>query len=113
MPRAQAAMNVYRTPQTKAPCLTDLSRDPAFLTKHGIEPTDFKDRTTGFKTALYRSDSDGALILAAQGTVPDQLVDWATNIDSGIGKDTAQYQAMPELSERLSNRGMNFDCAGH
>lgn len=40
-----------------------------------LTEADFRDDATGYKAALYRSRSDGSLVLAYRGTQPNMIVD--------------------------------------
>jgi hypothetical protein len=78
-----------------------------------IKNEDLRNDTTGFRAAVYRSESDGKLILVPRDTQPDSLVDWKTNTDNGQGLDTAQYKAMSEITGTLKQNGVEFDVAGY
>jgi type VI secretion system secreted protein VgrG len=106
--------------QAKAkPCLTRLPDSGAALSQAlGLPPgtitdTDLRDDASGFRAAVYRSETDGQLILVARDTEPNSLVDWKTNIDNGNGKDTKQYLEMRTLAGTLSAKGVPFNLAGY
>ncbi len=118
MVHARAAANVY-DPSKPGTCLTNLSNDPDKANAAlGFPPgtltaKDFEDPKTGFRAALYRSDSNGKLILAYAGTNPSSLADWKTNIDNGDGLDTEQYKDARQLAAKLSQSDQGFDITGH
>jgi hypothetical protein len=115
MVRARAAENVYH-PDKEGECLTNLSNDTTKLSKElgfPLNEADFRNDETGFRAALYRSESNGRYILAFSGTNPHSLADWQTNIDNGRGDDTKQYAAARELAKTLAENGIPFDIAGH
>jgi hypothetical protein len=104
------------------PCLTRLPLDAAGANKAlGIDPKsknalidrDLRDDTTGYRSALYRDETNGQIILVSRDTQPDSLVDWKTNIDNGQGRDTAQYRSVRGLSSKLAANGTSFDIAGY
>lgn len=104
------------------PCLTRLPLDAAGANKAlGIDPKspnaltdrDLRDDSTGYRSALYRDETNGQIILVSRDTQPDSLVDWKTNIDNGQGRDTAQYRSVRGLSTKLVRSGTNFDIAGY
>lgn len=116
--RAYAADNVYNQGK-EGHCLTNLSKSKEKFEKLlGLAAAkftneDFSNPETGFKAALYRSESDGRVILAFQGTDPETLVDWDTNIKNGLGRSTAQGEAARKLAKKLTDAGVDFDIAGH
>lgn len=83
----------------KQPCLTRLPLDAGALNKalginpaspNAIKPTDLRNDATGYRSAIYRSEMDGKLIVVSRDTQPPSLQDWKTNIFNGKGGDTAQ-----------------------
>ncbi len=100
-------------------CLTMLPESAAELNSAlGLPPgtivdSDLRNDSTGFRAALYRSESDGRIILVARDTQRHSLVDWETNIDNGRGEDTDQYKAMRNLSGLLAKKNVAFDIAGY
>ncbi len=78
-----------------------------------IKDEDLRNDTTGFRAAVYRSETNGQLILVARDTQPQSLVDWKTNTDNGLGRDTAQYESMREITSILSKKGVSFDISGY
>jgi hypothetical protein len=104
------------------PCLTRLPTDAAGANKAlGIDPNspnalterDLRNNKTGYRSALYRDETNGKVILVSRDTQPDSVVDWKTNIDNGQGRDTKQYEAVRGLSTKLAASGTNFDIAGY
>jgi len=104
------------------PCLTRLPLDAASANKAlGIDPKsknalidrDLREDSTGYRSALYRDETNGKIILVSRDTQPDSLVDWKTNIDNGQGHDTAQYRSVRGLSSKLAANGTSFDIAGY
>lgn len=118
MVRARAAEAVY-DPTKSAECTTNLSADSAKLNNTlGLPPDtlrkeDFVDEKSGFRAALYRSESNGRYILAFAGTDPNALSDWDNNIDNGKGADPMQYKDARNLAKKLKDYGIDFDIAGH
>jgi hypothetical protein len=124
LPYARAASDVNQLGdkpgyQAKGrPCLTRLPDLGAALSQAlGLPPgtitdADLRNDTTGFRAAVYRSETDGQLILVARDTEPNSLVDWKTNIDNGNGQGTDQYFAMRKLAGRLSSKGIPFTWPG-
>lgn len=102
-----------------APCLTRLPTDAAELNKAlglppgAIKPEHLRDEQTGFRTALYRDESSGKLILVPRDTQPTSLVDWTTNTRNGDGLDTDQYKASRNVAKTLTLSGIDFDVAGY
>jgi hypothetical protein len=74
---------------------------------------DLRDDKTGYRSALYRDETNGKIILVSRDTQPDSLVDWKTNIDNGQGRDTEQYRSVRGLSSKLAKNGTSFDIAGY
>ena len=103
----------------KYKCISRLPLDAAALNKElglpqgTITPGMLEDKNTGFWAAVYRSETDGKLILVARDTNPRSLVDWKTNTDNGAGRETDQYASMRSLSSLLSKNGVKFDIAGY
>jgi hypothetical protein len=119
MVRARAAESVYDRSQD-GECQVNLSRDVSKLNaelglqgKKQLTAADFSDPASGFRAALYRSESNGRYILAFAGTDPHSLSDWKTNIDNGLGKDTEQYKRARKLADKLAASGIDFDLTGH
>lgn len=114
--RARAAAAVYE--DEGAPhCLDRLTTAEAndalgFPAGH-LTDADFRNDETGFKAEMFRSRSDGSLILAYRGTEPNMLIDWETNVQNGLGRDTAQYRQARELARTISQSDVPFDIAGH
>lgn len=80
---------------------------------NAITPNDLRNDATGHRAAIYRSQTDGRLIMVSRDTQPDSLVDWKTNIQNGQGLDTDQYAATRRLATKLNASGQNFDIAGY
>ncbi len=83
------------------------------LPPDAIKTESLRDDTTGFRAAVYQSESDGKLTLVARDTEPHSLVDWKTNTDNGQGLETDQYREMRKLTSRLQDQGVPFDMAGY
>lgn len=106
----------------KQPCLTRLPMNAAQLNKAlnidpkspgAITPDDLRKDEFGYRSALYRDESTGRVILVSRDTEPHSLVDWKTNIENGAGKRTEQYNAVSGLSQKLYRDGVQFDAAGY
>ena len=104
------------------PCLKRLPLNAANLNKAlGIDPKspkaitdkDLRNDTTGYRSALYQSESDGKIILVSRDTQPHSLVDWKTNIDNGVGMDSDQYKSVRTLASKLNANRVDFDVAGY
>lgn len=80
---------------------------------NAITPNDLRNDATGHRAAIYRSRTDGRLIMVSRDTQPDSLVDWKTNIENGQGRDTDQYAATRRLATKLNASGQRFDIAGY
>jgi|SRR5215213_9914355 len=124
LPSARAAFDMNRLDdekddKAKRNCLTMLSESAEELNVAlGLPPgtltdADLLNDKTGFRAAIYRSESDGRLILVARDTQPHSLEDWKTNTDNGQGQDTAQYFAMRKLAGKLAKNDVSFDVAGY
>jgi hypothetical protein len=112
--RADAPINqpgLKRLPLNAADLNTTLGIDPS--SPNAITDRDLRNDTTGYRAALYQSESDGRIIMVSRDTEPHSLVDWKTNIENGEGKDTKQYQAARNLATKLHNAGKQFDIAGY
>jgi hypothetical protein len=79
----------------------------------GLKPGDLRDDNSGFHAEVFKSDADGSNILAYEGTNPQSLNDWQTNIDNGNGLATQQYSEAGEVASKMSQSGTSFDIAGH
>ena len=118
MVRARAANAVYN-PSKDAECTTNLSNDVVAMNKTlglpsgAFNPNDFVNEDTGFRAALYKSESNGKYILAFAGTDAHSLSDWQANIDNGHGDDNAQYIAARSLAKKLKEHGIDVDMTGH
>ncbi len=116
--RARAAEDVYGRDDPPH-CLEELGPDAAAINAAlGMPPgtvrqSDLVDDETGYRAGIYRSQSDGSVIVAYRGTLPEMLVDWETNIQNGLGRDTAQYRQARDLAEQLAVEGVEFDITGH
>ena len=114
--RARASAAVYDNAGA-VHCLDRLSTAEANTALGFPEGTltddNFRDDESGFKAEMFRSRSDGSLILAYRGTDPNKLVDWETNIENGLGRDTEQYRQARELAERIAESETPFDMTGH
>lgn len=104
------------------PCISRLPLDAAGLNRAlGIDPSgpnaikqpDLQNEKIGYRTALYRDETNGQLILVSRDTDPHSLVDWKTNIENGDGQDTDQYASVRGLSTKLVKNGQRFDIAGY
>lgn len=104
------------------PCLTRLPLDAKSLNRalgidpnspYAVQPKDLRNDSTGYRSALYRDETNGKIILVSRDTQPDSLVDWKTNIDNGQGRDTKQFEAVRRLSSNLAASKTNFDIAGY
>ncbi|WP_299296302.1 hypothetical protein [uncultured Erythrobacter sp.] len=127
LPSARAAndLNVLgdaNTNNASAPCLERLPLDADALNRelgippgspNAITPNDLRNDTTGHRAAIYRSQTDGRLIMVSRDTQPDSLVDWKTNIENGQGFDTDQYASTRRLATKLNASGQNFDISGY
>lgn len=110
MPKAKAAKDVYDP--GKEPCLRRVT-DPEELKKMGLKPSDLRDNKSGFHAEVYKSEWDGSTIVAFQGTDPNSLNDWKTNIDNGAGKATGQYSSAASVGSKMAASGTPFEIAGH
>ncbi|QUL38369.1 Mbeg1-like protein [Erythrobacter sp. JK5] len=127
IPSARAADDLNQlgdgnTRQVSAPCLERLPLDADALNRelgippgspNAITPNDLRNDTTGHRAAIYRSKTDGRLIMVSRDTQPDSLVDWKTNIENGQGFDTDQYAATRRLATKMNASGQNFDISGY
>ncbi len=125
LPGARASLNTNQLgdkPGSKAEkmnCVERLPDTPDELNKalglppNTIKEADLRNDKTGFRAGIYRSQSDGKLILVARDTEPQSLVDWKTNTDNGQGLETKQYRAMRQLTSRLVDSDTRFDLAGY
>lgn len=127
LPGARAArdLNELGTKDSKPvsqPCLSRLPLDAKALNRElGIDPNspgaikqaDLQNEKIGYRSALYRDETNGQLILVSRDTDPHSLVDWKTNIENGQGHDTDQYSAVRGLSSKLAKNGQSFDIAGY
>lgn len=127
LPSARAAEDLNQlgnaaSSPVNQPCLRRLPLDAAGLNQAlGIlpdSPTAIRDDQlrnddTGFRAAVYQSDSDGRYILVPRDTQPDSLADWQTNIENGRGEDTDQYRTMRELTGTLAQNPVPFDISGY
>ena len=125
LPSARAAADLNELadksgdePSTK-PCLTRLpvqadKLKSALGMKPGVlDDLDLRNDETGFRAALYRDEGTGKMILVGRDTQPDSLVDWQANTRNGLGKDTPQYLAMRDLTQKLATNDQVFDIAGY
>lgn len=127
IPSARAADDLNRlgdgsTRQVSSPCLERLPLDADALNRelgippdspNAITPNDLRNDTTGHRSAIYRSQTDGRLIMVSRDTQRNSLVDWKTNIENGQGFDTDQYAATRRLATKLNASGQNFDIGGY
>lgn len=129
MPYANAALELNelgdeddspkRQKKRQSRCLTMLPTNAEALNKElglpdgSIKDKDLLDGSTGFRAALFRSESDGSIILVARDTQPDSLVDWKTNTENGQGGDTDQYKAMRDLTSALQSKKAQFNISGY
>lgn len=104
------------------PCLSRLPLDAKGLNKAlGIDPNspgaikdaDLTDEAIGYRSALYRDETNNGLILVSRDTDPHSLADWKTNVFNGHGDDTDQYNRIRGLSAKLAKSDKNFDIAGY
>lgn len=104
------------------PCLRRMPLGAKELNKElGIPPdspgaiTDeqLRNDKTGFRAALYKSESDGRYILVSRDTEAHSLADWQTNVSNGLGKDTKQYEEMRDLTGQLVQNNIPFDISGY
>ncbi len=105
-----------------SPCLERLPLDADALNRelgippgspNAITPNDLRNDTTGHRAAIYRSQTDGRLIMVSRDTQRRSLVDWKTNIENGRGFDTDQYASTRRLATKLNASGQNFDIGGY
>jgi hypothetical protein len=87
--------------------------DALHLPRGSFQDKDLRKDRTGFRTAMYRDESTGKLILVARDSQPNSLADWQANTRNGEGQDTDQYAAMRRLARQLSKRNLAFDMAGY
>ncbi len=127
LPSARAADDLNRLADANsmdvtAHCLERLPLDADALNRelgippgspNAITPNDLRNDHTGHRAAIYRSKTDGRLIMVSRDTQPDSLVDWKTNIENGMGRDTDQYAAARRLGTKLNASGQDFDIAGY
>ncbi|MEL6530268.1 MAG: hypothetical protein AAGK01_06400 [Pseudomonadota bacterium] len=127
IPSARAADDLNRLGdadqmEVTNPCLERLPLDPDALNRElGIPPgspnaitaNDLRNDTTGHRSAIYRSQTDGRLIMVSRDTQRHSLVDWKTNIENGQGISTDQYASTRRLANKLNNSGQAFDIAGY
>lgn len=105
-----------------APCLERLPLDADALNRelgidpnspNAIHPNDLRNDETGHRAAIYRSKTDGRLIMVSRDTQRHSLVDWKTNIENGQGMETEQYASARRLASKLNNSGQSFDIGGY
>ncbi|MDJ0641663.1 MAG: hypothetical protein QNJ15_02495 [Erythrobacter sp.] len=127
IPSARAANDLNKlgdkaNAKVKAPCLERLPLEADALNRElGIPPgspnaitqNDLRNDTIGHRAAIYRSKTDGRLIMVSRDTQPNTLVDWKTNIENGQGIDTDQYAATRRLATKLNASGQDFDIGGY
>jgi len=124
LPSARACLSVNQigdgdgTSGPATPCLKRLPDNAAALSNAlGLKPPltdeDLRDNKSGFRAAIYQSETDGKLILVARDTEPNSLVDWKTNTDNGLGRETKQYDEMRKLTSILTMNNVKFDMAGY
>lgn len=127
IPSARAADDLNRlgdknSADVTAPCLERLPLDADALNRElGIPPgspnaitdADLRNDQTGHRAAIYRSKTDGKLIMVSRDTQRRSLVDWKTNIENGQGFNTDQYASTRRLTNKLTNSGQSFDIAGY
>lgn len=127
IPSARAANDLNQlgdddTNDASAPCLERLPLEADALNRelgippgspNAITPNDLRNDTTGHRAAIYRSRTDGRLIMVSRDTQRRSLVDWKTNIENGQGFDTDQYASTRRLATKLNASGQNFDIGGY
>lgn len=127
IPSARAADDLNRlkdkdSAAVDAPCLERLPLNADALNRElGIPPgspnaiteNDLRNDTTGHRAAIYRSKTDGRLIMVSRDTQRNSLVDWKTNIENGQGMDTDQYASTRRLATKLNASGQDFDIGGY
>jgi type VI secretion system secreted protein VgrG len=109
---ASLANNVYQ--DSGAPTgFKRLSDDPANLPPR-LKDFPFRNSTTGFDAALYRTPQ-GGLVIAYRGTEPSKLNDWEADLKQAAGFQSTQYDEAVELAKRVqaSYPGENIQITGH
>jgi hypothetical protein len=127
LPSARAARDLNElgdnaTAPVKQPCLKRLPLNAAYLNKelginpkspNAIKPADLRNDATGYRSAVYRDERTGRLIVVSRDTQPHSLADWRTNIENGQGGDTDQYKAARKFASKLQSSGQKFDISGY
>ena len=86
---------------------TRLSSSPEELKKLGLSPKDLNPGgASPFRAELYKTDprifgEPPRYVLAAKGTTPTSIRDWATNLAQGTGLPSSYYNRMIDISRTL------------
>jgi hypothetical protein len=85
------------------------------LRRLGLNPSDFRNDSTGFYASLYQNSADGSYTVAFRGTEGlFAAYDWRTNFGQGVGLVMAQYRAAANLGAVLGAKfGENISGIGH
>lgn len=74
----------------------------------------FVDPSTGFYSALYRSEIDGSYVLAYRGTQMATWQDWVHGNSQSLGVKSAQYTQAVEVAQLVQGvHGDNLTFTGH
>ena len=118
--KARKGANPLQAPQPPASaCLTRLSGDGPELCRQlgipadAITTEDLNNPNTGFLASVYRDEANNRLILVANDTDPQSLVDWKTNLENSEGLATDQYNAAYKLAKKLSTYDVKYDISGY
>lgn len=85
--------------------------EPAELEAAGLDPKAFDTPNSGFKAALFRNEATGEFALAFAGT--ENLRDWVTNGNQGLGNVDAQYRQAAHLSVQVTDAVGQTTMIGH
>lgn len=97
---------------------TNVSDDPAALTKYGLSQKDLSIPGSNFRVQVYEPDSavfgtDMKPTIVFQGTNPTSWSDWANNAEQGNGADSAYYKQAVSIGQKLAAKGADVTIAGH
>jgi hypothetical protein len=100
-----------RLPLNAAYLNRELGIDPK--SPNAITQADLRNDATGYRSAIYRDERTGKLIIVSRDTQPHSLADWRTNIENGQGADTKQYAAARRLASKMHRNGLSYDIGGY
>lgn len=85
--------------------------EPAELEAAGLDPKAFDTPNSGFKAALFQNKTTGEFALAFAGT--ENLRDWVSNGNQGLGNVDAQYRQAARLGVQVTDAVGQTTMIGH